>query len=93
MSAKPRGLGRGLDDLLPKVEKGIRKISLQQLNVSPLQPRRTLDNAAISELAASIQRQGVLQPILVREVGTGFEIIAGERRYRAARELDYRKSQ
>ena len=85
MSAKPRGLGRGLDDLLPKVEKGIRKISLQQLNVSPLQPRRTLDNAAISELAASIQRQGVLQPILVREVGTGFEIIAGERRYRAAK--------
>lgn len=85
VSAKPRGLGRGLDDLLPKVEKGIRKISLQQLNVSPLQPRRTLDNAAISELAASIQRQGVLQPILVREVGTGFEIIAGERRYRAAK--------
>ena len=85
MSAKPRGLGRGLDDLLPKVEKGIRKISVDQLHVSPLQPRRTLDNAAISELAASIQRQGVLQPILVREIGTEFEIIAGERRYRAAK--------
>ena len=85
MSAKPRGLGRGLDELLPKVEKGVRQVSLDDLEVSPRQPRRTIEDAAIAELATSIRRQGILQPLLVRPSGRGLEIVAGERRFRAAK--------
>lgn len=84
MSAKPRGLGRGLDALLPKVEKKPDQIELSQLRVSAYQPRKRLDDAAIAELAASIADKGVLQPLLVRPVEGGFEIVAGERRFRAA---------
>lgn len=84
MSAKPRGLGRGLDALLPRVEKGVQNVSLAQLRTSPLQPRQTFDEAAIAELASSVAEKGVLQPIVVRPVAEGFEVVAGERRYRAA---------
>lgn len=85
MSAKPRGLGRGLDALLPKVEKGAQMIDLDQLSPSPFQPRSSLDDAKVAELAASVAEKGVLQPLLVRPVEQGFEIVAGERRFRAAR--------
>lgn len=84
MSAKARGLGRGLDALLPRVEKGVQDVALAQLRTSPLQPRRTFDEAAIAELAGSVAEKGVLQPIVVRPVDGGFEVVAGERRYRAA---------
>lgn len=84
MSAKPRGLGRGLDALLPRVDKGIQSVAVAQLRASPLQPRKTFDEAAIAELTASVADKGVLQPIVVRPVDGGFEVVAGERRFRAA---------
>lgn len=85
MSAKPRGLGRGLDALLPKAEKGgVQQVQIAQLRPSPLQPRQKADEAGIAELAESIASKGVIQPIIVRPVDGGYEIVAGERRYRAA---------
>lgn len=85
MSAKPsRGLGRGLDALLPRPEGGGRQLALADLTVSTLQPRKRFDEEAIAEMAASIAEKGVLQPLLVRPVAGGYEIVAGERRYRAA---------
>lgn len=85
MSAKARGLGRGLDALLPKVGKDVQQVPLAQLRASPFQPRLSMDEAAIAELSASIAAKGVLQPILVRPAENGYEIVAGERRFRAAR--------
>ena len=85
MSAKPRGLGRGLDALLPKSEKGPQTVALDQLRPSPFQPRSRVDEAAVAELAASVAQKGVLQPLLVRLVDGRFEIVAGERRFRAAK--------
>lgn len=91
--AVKKGLGRGLDALLtgravpqaaPAAE-GLREIPLDQLRPSPFQPRRDMAPEALEELAQSIRAQGVMQPIVVREVGEGFEIIAGERRWRASR--------
>jgi ParB family transcriptional regulator, chromosome partitioning protein len=85
--AKRSGLGRGLDALLPKVERGgVEQVNLEQLHVSPYQPRKRIDPEAIAELAASIAEKGVLQPLLVRPSLTGYEIVAGERRFRAAKQ-------
>ena len=84
MSAKVRGLGRGLDALLPRVDGGVKQAALATLRVSALQPRRSFDDAGLAELAASITEKGVLQPLLVRPVEDGYEIVAGERRFRAA---------
>ncbi len=85
MSAKRSSLGRGLDALLPKSE-GVRQINLDALHVSAFQPRKHIDAEAISELAASIALKGVIQPLLVRPVTEGFEIVVGERRFRAAKQ-------
>lgn len=85
MSAKPRGLGRGLDALLPKVEHGSQRLQLSELRPSNLQPRKTFDPEALAELSASIKEKGVLQPILVRPQGGAYEIVAGERRFQAAK--------
>lgn len=89
--AKPsRGLGRGLDALLSgnseeKSDDALRELKVGQLKPGKYQPRSHMDEAALNELAASIKAQGVIQPILARELGDGsFEIIAGERRWRAA---------
>lgn len=88
---KVRGLGRGLDALLAGDSNGIKVAeSLQNLKVSLLQPgkyqpRTHMDKESLEELAESIKAQGVMQPVLVRPVGVGgYEIIAGERRWRAA---------
>lgn len=86
MSAKPRGLGRGLDALLPKVDKGPQTVPIELLQPAPNQPRKQFDAAAIAELAASVADKGVLQPLLVRPYEGGYQIVAGERRYRAAKE-------
>lgn len=89
MSKKPR-LGRGLDALLGIQEPGEQKEELRQIPVDLLQrgryqPRTHMDKAALEELAASIKAQGVVQPIVVRPLPDGrYEIIAGERRWRAA---------
>ena len=88
---KQKGLGRGLDALLANDIEDARNMDLQQmLNVSQLQPgkyqpRSYMDDAALQTLADSIKTQGIMQPILVREVSPDkFEIIAGERRWRAS---------
>lgn len=95
--AKKRGLGRGLEALLgpkaaaeaPKLEATaqdtLRNLPVTALAPGKYQPRRQMDEAKLSELADSIRAQGVIQPIVVRELSAGtFEIIAGERRWRAS---------
>ncbi len=82
-----RGLGKGLEALLPSVdnENEIKKISLQKLVANPYQPRKIFDDEAIDELAQSIQEHGIIQPIVVRKKGSKYEIVVGERRFRAAK--------
>ena len=99
MSApKKRGLGRGLEALLgpkgaetPPAEaqpgEALRTLPVQQLQPGKYQPRMQMDAAKLTELAESIKAQGVIQPIVVRELSPGkFEIVAGERRWRASQE-------
>jgi len=92
---KATGLGRGLSALIdeavrpPNAESasptgGVRTIEIGRIRPNPLQPRKNFDDDAIAELTASIVERGILQPILVRPVDDGFEIVAGERRWRAA---------
>jgi ParB family transcriptional regulator, chromosome partitioning protein len=81
------GLGRGLDALLPKIQTtgaATNTLPIKQLEPNPKQPRKHFDEAALEELAASIREKGVLQPLLVRPKGKKYEIVAGERRFRAA---------
>ncbi|MFP5357447.1 MAG: ParB/RepB/Spo0J family partition protein [Gammaproteobacteria bacterium] len=94
MSNKKRGLGRGLDALLssasPATAEGsedeLRDLPLEQLGPGRHQPRRHFDDEALTQLADSIRAQGVVQPIVVRQAGAGrYEIVAGERRWRAAK--------
>ena len=99
MSApKKRGLGRGLEALLgpkaaetppPEAQPGeaLRTLPVQQLQPGKYQPRMQMDASKLTELAESIKAQGVIQPIVVRELSPGkFEIVAGERRWRASQE-------
>lgn len=88
---KPKGLGRGLDALLAdNIEESgsadtLRMLDVTQLQPGKYQPRSYMDDAALQTLADSIKSQGIMQPILVREVSPEtFEIIAGERRWRAS---------
>ncbi len=84
------GLGRGLSALLGEASTGsdqsgaVRELAIADIAPHPGQPRRHFDDAALDELAASIAARGVLQPIVVRPVGDRYEIVAGERRWRAA---------
>jgi ParB family chromosome partitioning protein len=84
-----QALGRGLKALIPntpRARSGLSEILLDQLHPNPEQPRRVFDEAALAELAESIRRHGVLQPLLVSEdAAGGYVVIAGERRWRAAR--------
>ncbi|MDD3213880.1 MAG: ParB/RepB/Spo0J family partition protein [Eubacteriales bacterium] len=86
---KKTGLGRGLDALLPLSddfpETSVREIAISDLDPNQSQPRKSFDKDALEQLADSIRQAGVLQPILAVENGTRYRIIAGERRYRAAR--------
>ncbi|MEK5059963.1 ParB/RepB/Spo0J family partition protein [Paenibacillus shunpengii] len=81
-------LGKGLDALIPSLsineDDKIVEIPLSQLRANPYQPRKTFDEDSIQELAESIRQHGVIQPIIVRSVLKGYEIIAGERRFRAS---------
>lgn len=85
-----KGLGRGLDALLSgsaaaKPGDALRELKVEQLKPGKYQPRSRMDEASLNELAASIKAQGIMQPILARELPNGgYEIIAGERRWRAA---------
>ena len=92
MAAKNKGLGRGLDALLDEIDapsentNGKFEVDLYDMDTNPDQPRKTFDPEKLSELAASIKRHGVVQPILVKKNGARYTIVAGERRYRAARQ-------
>jgi ParB family chromosome partitioning protein len=88
--ARRSGLGKGLGALIPNEVVGDRTSALLEVPVSsvrpnPHQPRVAFDEEALASLTASIREMGVLQPILVRRVDDGYELIAGERRWRAAR--------
>ncbi|OFZ69115.1 MAG: chromosome partitioning protein ParB [Betaproteobacteria bacterium RBG_16_56_24] len=90
MAKLHKGLGRGLDALLSggKNEKDemMRDLNVTQLKPGKYQPRSHMDDASLNDLAASIKVQGIMQPILVRQLAdNSYEIIAGERRWRAAR--------
>jgi ParB family chromosome partitioning protein len=99
--AKKVGLGRGLDALIQEKKvtapvldapapdnTGITRIAVGRIKVNPLQPRRVFREQALTELIASIKEHGVLQPLLVRRKEEHFELIAGERRLRAAKAAD-----
>jgi ParB family transcriptional regulator, chromosome partitioning protein len=84
-----RGLGKGLDALIPSVAavetEATGEISVTEIVPNQFQPRRVFDEAALQELAQSIRQYGVLQPVVVRKIMNGYEIVAGERRWRAAK--------
>jgi len=86
---RPRGLGRGLDALIPMSSEGDalvpQMIAVDQIRPSRQQVRSRFDAEPLGELAESIRMHGVLQPLLVRRLADGYELIAGERRWRAAR--------
>jgi len=83
-----KSLGKGLDALIPGVgslgSRSIQEIDIQLIHSSPFQPRLQMSNESLEELAESIRIHGILQPIIVRSEGIGYEIVAGERRWRAA---------
>lgn len=87
---KKKGLGRGLEALFeesPQVQETeeVEEIALDQIRPNPYQPRKTFDDQSLKELSESIKENGVFQPIIIRKSITGYEIIAGERRYRASK--------
>jgi ParB family chromosome partitioning protein len=87
-ATRPQGLGRGLAALIPQrapQAAGSIEIPLDRIRENPRQPRTTIDAAALATLAASIREHGVIQPILVTETLDGYQLVAGERRVRAAR--------
>ena len=98
IAKRPQGLGRGLSALLGDAAreepvasaaaqpngKAVQSIEVSLIHPHPEQPRRHFDDGALQELADSIAKRGVIQPIIVRPHGGGFQIIAGERRWRAA---------
>ena len=102
---KPRRLGRGLDALLgarpiggenqpatredAQARSGMRQIPVAQIRPNSLQPRKEFIPAELAELEASIRANGLLQPITVRPAGAGFELIAGERRFRAMQRIGW----
>jgi len=94
MSETKKGLGRGLSALLGEAPRpaqevaarrdSVREIEIARIRPNPAQPRQHFDEDSLAELADSIRQHGVLQPILLRPVADGYELIAGERRWRAA---------
>lgn len=91
-----RRLGRGLEALLGPISReqaaasgALRELAVSAIRPNPFQPRRELDAAGLAELAASIEASGLLQPIVVRSQGAGYELVAGERRWRAVQQLGW----
>lgn len=100
MPAKRPALGRGLDTLLAPAKEvpvgssrgSLRQIPIDQIEPNPFQPRSTFDPEKLKDLADSIRQKGILQPILLRAKGeTRFELVAGERRWRAAQQAGLRE--
>ncbi len=98
MAKKRSGLGRGLNALIPEMEKtekdaraskkSIHEIDANLIKTNPNQPRKHFDKNKIEELALSVKRHGIMQPVIVMPDGDGYRIVAGERRYRAARKAN-----
>src|SRR5690242_7803477 len=98
MSDTTKRLGRGLEALLGPVSReqaeasgALRELPMMSLKPNPYQPRTTMDETQLDELVASMQASGLLQPVVVRPKGNGYELIAGERRWRAAGRLGWAK--
>lgn len=93
---KQRRLGRGLEALIGAAQPAavaaseLQRIPVSRIRANPYQPRREFDPTALAELEASIRANGLLQPITVRRKGESYELIAGERRLRAVRNLDWK---
>ena len=90
-----RGLGKGLEALIPKAEqkeKGlIMEMDVESLTPNLFQPRKNFDREKMEELKGSIKKHGMIQPIVVRKLANGYEIVAGERRLKAAKEIGLKK--
>ena len=90
LTLKKKGLGRGLGALIPSIgsnkteNRPLLFVGIEEVRPNPFQPRKKIKEAAIEELAESIKEKGIIQPLLVRKVDDGYELIAGERRWRAA---------
>ncbi|AWI14067.1 ParB/RepB/Spo0J family partition protein [Caldibacillus thermoamylovorans] len=83
-----KGLGKGLDSLFSNVkleEETVQEVNIKELRPNPYQPRKIFSDEAIEELKQSILEHGILQPLIVRKSIKGYEIVVGERRYRAAK--------
>lgn len=87
-STRARGLGRGLGALIPGAPRHLGErveyIPVDRIRAGPCQPRQALDSQELEDLAESVRSHGILQPIVVRPVTDGYEVVAGERRWRAA---------
>jgi len=84
-----RGLGRGLGALLsatPGEEDSLVEVAIDQIEPNPNQPRKSFESSSLDDLAASIRSSGLIQPVVVRRLASGYQLIAGERRWRAARQ-------
>ena len=85
-----KGLGKGINALFANVDvsndETVKEVKLKELRPNPYQPRKVFQSEAIEELKVSIIEHGILQPIIVRKSIKGYEIVAGERRFRAAKE-------
>ncbi|MGJ7044735.1 ParB family chromosome partitioning protein [Thermoanaerobacterium thermosulfurigenes] len=84
-----RGLGRGLQALIPEIDeesaKGVEYIKISDIEPNQFQPRKHFDDESLKELSDSIKEHGIIQPIIVRRNDFGYQIVAGERRWRAAK--------
>lgn len=86
-------LGKGINAIIPElpdnvdVEYRIAEIEVEKIRANPLQPRRDFNDSKMQELRQSVKEKGVIQPITVRAIGDGYELIAGERRLRAAKDV------
>ncbi|MDX8363549.1 ParB/RepB/Spo0J family partition protein [Cytobacillus sp. Hm23] len=87
-----KGLGKGINALFASMDVGneeiVQEVKINELRPNPYQPRKTFQPEAIDELKESILQHGILQPLIVRKSIKGFEIVVGERRFRAAKEAD-----
>jgi ParB family chromosome partitioning protein len=97
LSKQRRGLGKGLQALIQATEESggsdrLKEIDIDEITIAPHQPRQMFDPDKLAELASSIKEHGVIQPVVVRPLQSGgYELIAGERRWRACKTLGYRK--
>ena len=85
------GLGKGLDALIPRREEadapvntGITMLPIEKITPNKMQPRKVFNDSSIKELSESIKEKGIIQPLIVRKKGDLYEIVAGERRWRAS---------